>query len=167
MTDESLDDEASFDLQFLPNVGVVNLVRRFVGDFYSKVLGDAETTSKLTLATHELLENAVRYASDPFTRVHVEVVRTGTTVRVSVETRNRTTPSHRDALLGLIEEITSAPDANAQYLAMMRRSAKRTDGSGLGLGRIRAEADMHLTCAIEGDLVALKAETSYTTPEAA
>ena len=55
-----------------------------------------------------------------------------------------------------------AEDPEALYNQLVRRAAKRRDGgSGLGLGRIRAEADLALSYAIEGDTVVVTAEGRF------
>jgi hypothetical protein len=44
---------------------------------------------------------------------------------------------------------------------MMRKAAERVDGSGLGLARVRAEADMVLSYEIQGDIVHLRASARF------
>ena len=39
----------------------VSTVRRFTAEFYERVLVDQEVSEKVALATHELLENAVKW----------------------------------------------------------------------------------------------------------
>jgi hypothetical protein len=150
-------DDAYFELSFSPTATLVGTVRRFVGDFYARILDDAEVTSRLAVATHELLENAVRYSNDGTTTIRVGVKRSGDDMRIRIETRNRAAASNVEILRGVLEEITRAEDADQLYQAMMRRSAKRVDGSGLGLGRVCAESGMALTYRIDEDMVYLQA----------
>ena len=51
-------------------------------------------------------------------------------------------------------------DANVYYLSLMRKNASRADGSGLGLARIYAEAEMgvSVTCDKNG-IITVTAET--------
>jgi hypothetical protein len=151
---------ARFELAFSPNMRLVATVRRFVNEFYSEVLGDPETTSRLTVASHELLENAVKYAADGSTSIHIDVrpVEGDASTVVTIDTRNRTDAKHVAALRAIIDELSNATDPMAFYQTLMKRSARRPDGSGLGLGRIHAEADMSLTCEIAGDAVTLRAQ---------
>jgi hypothetical protein len=61
-----------------------------------------------------------------------------------------------------LDEVVGAEDPLTMYNRLVRRAAKRTDGgSGLGLGRIRAEADLALSYAIDGDTVAVTAEGHF------
>jgi hypothetical protein len=156
-------EDAYCELSFSPNVSLVSTVRRFVSSFYVQVLSDAEATSKLALATHELLENAVRYSEDGHTSIRIGVRREGPRIAVHIRTKNRANASHVETLKQMLAEAAAAKDPDTHYQALMRRSAKRTDGSGLGLGRIRAETDMALAVAIEGDMVELQASAHFDT----
>ena len=157
-------DEAFFELSFSPNATLVATVRRFVSEFYVQVLGDAEVTSRIAVATHELLDNAVRYSVDGHSTVRIGVrPEEGGQLKIGIDTRNRASEANLATIKASIEEMTSAPDAAKHYQVLMRRSAKRTDGSGLGLGRIRAETDMEISYRLEGDTVFMRAEARCTT----
>jgi hypothetical protein len=54
-------------------------------------------------------------------------------------------------LLELFEEMNTERDAFAYYQKLMQRSVKRRDGSGLGIARIRAEAEMSVRLKLERD----------------
>jgi anti-sigma regulatory factor (Ser/Thr protein kinase) len=155
-------EEAYCELRFSPNVSLIATVRRFVGEFYTRVLGDAEITSRLVVATHELLENAVRYSIDGNSGIRIGVKREPDGVHVVVDTNNRTDEPHRRELAALLEEMNASESRETFYQTLMRRSAKRTTGSGLGLGRIHAESEMNLTVRIEDDnMVRLRAEGRF------
>jgi hypothetical protein len=130
------------------------------------VLGDAEVTSRMTLATHELLENAVRYSSDGNTSIRIGVQRADDVVLVTIDTRNRAPTEHIQVLCGTLDEIAAAPDPAQHYQTMMRRSSKHREGSGLGLGRIRAEGGMEMAYRVDGDIVFLRAHARFSAGEA-
>lgn len=134
------------------------MVRQFVTTFYEQILKDPDITSRLGVAAHELLENAVKFSCDGVTHIRVDVCRNGGKPEVTISTRNRAQEAHVAALDELMRELCAAADPMQYYQVLMRRSLKRTDGSGLGLGRIRAEADMELDYKIEGNLVHLQAK---------
>ena len=157
-----LDRAAYCELSFSPNLNLISTVRRFVAEFYERILGDAQVTSRLVVSTHELLENAVRYSVDGQSSIRISVESiTSTDAEVSIETRNRTSPESKATLSALIEEMRSSPGRGAFYQTLLRRSSVREDGSGLGLGRIFAEADMDVTCEFEEELVRLRAVARF------
>jgi anti-sigma regulatory factor (Ser/Thr protein kinase) len=161
MGSSSRREDAYCELSFSPNVGLISTVRKFVGEFYERVLGDADVTSRLVVATHELLENAVRYSADGQSSIRIGVRREDDGINVSIDTRNKTTPENREELVKLLDEMKASPDRSAFYQSLMRRSAKRTEGSGLGLGRIHAESEMDLSCDLIEDVVRLRAEARF------
>jgi hypothetical protein len=143
-----------FHLSFRPNIKLVSTVRRFTADFYRRVLANQELSDRLALATHELLENAVAYSVDNETAIRIEI---DEGERIVIKTWNRTTYERAAAVRSAIEELNDAPDPDKYYQETMLKMAKRTDGSGLGLARIRAEADMSLRCEVDKDRVCIHA----------
>jgi anti-sigma regulatory factor (Ser/Thr protein kinase) len=146
-----------FELTFRPNVELISVVRRFVSSFYEQILSDPDATSRIALATHELLENATKYSTDGETTIRIEVTATCAAIRIRIW--NRTHREHIGILRERFEEMVQSPDPFAYYQLLMGRTAKRRDGSGLGLARLRAEADMELSCEIEDDRVCIVADT--------
>jgi hypothetical protein len=148
-----------FHLVFRPNIKLVSTVRRFTGDFYRRMLDDRDASSRLALATHELLENAVAYSIDSETSIQIEVEDNTLTVK----TWNRSTPERIAGLRALLHAISSAPDPVIFYQELLEQSLARTDGSGLGLARVRAEAEMVIHHEIDNDLVSIRATTKLPT----
>jgi hypothetical protein len=145
-----------FTLSFRPNAALVSAVRRFVAEIYERWL-TPELTSQVALASHELLENAVLHSSDGVTEVHLAIAPLGDGQTVCIRTRNTASPENLDVLRAAFAELDAAPDPDAYYQVMMQRTAKRTDGSGLGLARIRAETGMTMTLHITQDSVSIAA----------
>ncbi|GAC1352654.1 MAG: hypothetical protein NVSMB1_17690 [Polyangiales bacterium] len=144
---QTFDEEAHFELAFSPNILLVSPVRRFVSEFYATALNDPETASRVGMATHELLENAVKYARSGVSRLRVELRREGPlAAEIVIRTHNQADPADFDAVMNVLSIIDRAKDPFEAYQVLMGISAKRKHGSGLGLGRIRAEADMTLSC---------------------
>jgi hypothetical protein len=152
---------AHFELNFSPNVHLVSTVRRFVTSFYEKILDSAEVTSQLAVATHELLDNAVTYSFDSNTSIRIDVRVEPEGTDVLIRTRNRASQERISKLRAALDDLCAAPDVQAHYQKVMRASAKRSDGSGLGLARVRAESDMVVSYEIEGDLVQLRAAARF------
>jgi hypothetical protein len=151
-------DKPSFELTFRPRVELIPIVRRFVSSFYGGVLGDPDATSRVALATHELLDNANRYSADGETTLRIEV---SPEIDVRIRIWNRTARAHVESLQERFAEMDRFPDPLAYYLHRMAESARRRDGaSGLGLARLLAEAEMSLSFELEGDRVCIVADTS-------
>ncbi len=150
----------AFELTFRPNVELISIVRRFVSDFYERMIEDADTVSRIALATHELLENAVKYASDGVTFLSITFEPAETSSVVSIRLCNRANAEQIAELAAIFEEMTRHEDPFAQYQVAMARSAKRKVGSGLGLVRVRAEGEMTMSHTIEDDKVTILAQTN-------
>lgn len=142
-----------FHLVFRPNITLVSTVRRFTGEFYRRVLVDNELSSRLALATHEMLENAVAYSVDPETAIRIEIEGDLLTVR----TWNRTTPERVEAVKKLVDRLMSTPDAEQLYQELLIETSKRSEGSGLGLARVRTEAEMALQCDLDDGKLCIRA----------
>ncbi len=151
---------AYFELRFRPNVELVSVVRRFVSAFYERIVHDLDVTERLAMVTHELLENAVKYSSDGETLLSIEVEQVGGPRNVLVRTKNRTTAENRKIVTEAFNEANAAKDTFSHYQELMKRASTRTEGSGLGLGRIRAEADMSVAYAIDGEELTVDARTT-------
>ena len=146
-----------FHISFRPSFKLISTVRRFTEQFYEQTLDDREMSERVALATHELLENAVAYAVDGETSVRVEVEAD----HIAVKTWNRASADRLADLRRMIDALNASADPDAHYQAMMTRTVNRTDGSGLGLARIRAEAGMAITYEINDDRVCIQARAPH------
>jgi len=151
---------ALFELTFQPSFELVPEVRDFVESLYLRILRDADLSGRLAIATHELLENAVKYSSDGATSLRVEVVPNAGACAVVVQTRNRADDQHVATLRGYLDEMRASGDPTGYYYQRMRRAARDASASQLGLARVQCEAEMRLSCTIEGDTVTINAEAT-------
>jgi hypothetical protein len=141
-----------FHLSFRPNVALVSTVRRFIGEFYRKVfIVDEDLAQQLAMATHEMLENAVAYSTDDETEICIEIV--GNVL--SVKTWNRSFPDRIARVRTMIDEMNSEPDGDKFYQALLIRTSKHRNSSGLGLARVRAEAEMQVRYEVDNDRVCI------------
>ena len=157
------DSKPYFELTFRPNFELISIVRRFVSAFYDHILSDRDATSRIALATHELLENATKYSTDGETAIRIEVTTSCEAIRIRIW--NRATLEHINNLHERFAEMLQFSDPFVYYQKLMERSAKRREGSGLGLARLRAEAEMELSCEIDNDRVCIVADTTVQSAE--
>jgi hypothetical protein len=146
-------DSPYFQVSFRPNAKLVSTVRKFTEELCQRTLDDHEMGEKVALVTHELLENAVTYASDGETGVRFEVLDD----LVTISTWNRTSPERLRDLAARIDEMNRCANADEYYQLMLNQTAYRTDGSGLGLARIMAEAEMAVSYEIVGNQIHIRA----------
>ncbi len=149
---------ASLCLEFRPHRELVSRARVFVSDLYDGVLRDPDAVSRVALATHELLENVVKYSLDGRSHFTIDIAGVGTDRWLRIRVRNKTTPEHARDVGRVLDEIGRAGDPAVMYQHFLRRCVAEEQGSGLGLARIVAEAELQVHCAIEGDEVTIIAE---------
>ena len=144
----------SFGLKLPPQARMVSIVRRFVEESFEELVGNVDEVHRISLAVHELLENAAKYSVGKRTglRVRIEPNRPA-----SIEMTNETTPEHIARLRACVHEIQAASEPFAHYQALMRRTVGVDEESGLGLARIRAEGNLSLSLEINGAMVTIVA----------
>jgi anti-sigma regulatory factor (Ser/Thr protein kinase) len=147
------DTKERFEISGAIAVDDVPDVRRFVEKLHRRV-SNPEDVSRVAMATHELLENAVKFSTDGSTSLQVEVGGS----QVTITTRNRARPDDLEELRQIAADLASALDPMLYYLDQMRRSPSRT--GGLGLGRVAAEAEMKIELVLDGDVVQIRAEAA-------
>jgi|GEM_PF-216787 len=150
-------DSRSVELACEPDLAQVSSVREFVESYYRTIIHDGDVICRMAVAAHELLENAAKYSTGGLSRLQIEI-RGGANPRLlSVSVSNYADPARIDELKLAIAELGSTADAAETYQNYMSRATLRKDGSGLGLARIRAEAEMTLVLEFQGDQVCVKA----------
>jgi hypothetical protein len=128
-------------------------VRRFVERLHRRISSD-DDVGRVAMATHELLENAVKFSADGETSLRVELDPS----QVAITTRNRAKPEHLDELQQIARELSESIDPMLFYLELMRRTRARP--GGLGLGRVAAEGGMTIELALDGEIVQIRAQAT-------
>ena len=142
-------------MNFAPSVDLIRPIRLFVAPFFQHLLGRGSASERLELATQELLENSMKFCKDGETRLRVAVSPLTAGAIISVNTRNTATPEN---IRRLERAVQSLSGTNPQAVYMELLAASEDDGAGVGLARIRVEADMELTCIVTDDDVDVRAQ---------
>src|SRR5688572_15085375 len=129
-------------------------------DFCQMAIEDLETTSRLHMAAHELVENVLKYGSTPEVGLEFELERGEQHSIVRLRTRNTAEPQQLEEVIRRVRELRTAPDPVAYYDRLIRSTAPLTGMSGLGLARIRAEAGLDVDCSVEGQEVSIVVQTT-------
>lgn len=150
------------EIYLKPSIRFVSLARRFVYDVYTDILKDSDLAWRLGMATHELLENAVKYATDGAMtlRISTENINGAETLVLTVS--NVATPANARILADAFAEMAKFDKPSEYYEMLVKRVSEREEGSGLGLGRIYTEAAMSLSCEVKDNVVCIKAMTPIT-----
>ncbi len=151
------DARTYLEMSFQPTVDLISTTRRFVCAYYEPLLGDEDLVSRIGLATHELLENILKYAIDGHAVTRVKLVPEGNARKLCIATTSRLTEERRAGLEEIFAEMANAGDSTKYFHSMMLRARHRRHCSGLGLARIWAEAEMTLSLDIDGDVATISA----------
>ena len=129
------------ELRFGPRWTYISCVRKFVASFFMIGLADKERAEHISMAASELLENAVKYASEDESYLKISIARQTNEVDVCV--KNRAEPRQINRLRREFALI-HAGEPEQVYLRKMEEAAMTEGHSRLGLVRIIFEANARL-----------------------
>jgi anti-sigma regulatory factor (Ser/Thr protein kinase) len=161
MVEEIRCDADMLFLRMSPSWMFVDDLRRFVESFCAASCPGVDREEQLALAAHELVQNAIAYASAPGVELKLQLDRETGRVRVSVT--NEADPEHLALLRARLDEISGEADPLIAYLAAMRRAPE--ERGGLGLPRVRYEAALELRIEAGDGRVTVHAEGPLAPPE--
>lgn len=136
---------------------MVSRVRRLVEREFTESGAAPEAVFRLATATHELLENAVKYSNGAEVRLEVQLDPSGGAMRARMT--NATSPKHRERLRARVGLLKSAARPSEIYEDLMRRPPETDDESGLGLARIVSECRLDLNLEDHGQSVTIEARS--------
>ena len=145
--------EVSFSLE--RSHSLAGKIANWLIDFCQMTIGDRETTSRLHMAAHELVENVLKYGSTPEVGLDFELERNAGESIVRLRTRNTAAPEQLAEVMRRVTELRAAVDPVAYYDRLIRSTASVIGMSGLGLARIRAEAGLDVSCSVQGREVSI------------
>ena len=157
-TEEAFVRGGTAELRFPPRKGFVTVAADFAKAFCAEHTEDSELLARVQLAAHELAENVVKYSTGEICVMRVECEPSAMPGQAPgtlwITTENEVAPGPLQAADRYLSQLEQAQNADMFYDAQIAESAKRTNGSGLGLARIRSEALMEISHrAQEGQLM--------------
>lgn len=154
--------QPSVVLRFPPQRSFVTRAASLVRCFCAGLIGDGDALSRVNMVAHELVENVVKYSNGGICELRVDLHFDGRAPVVRIETTNAVADEGIEDFDRLLVAVQETPDPVAFYDCTIRASAKRQDGSGLGLARIRAEGEMDLSHQFNDGRVTIRAEAVLT-----
>src|ERR1700746_2896540 len=142
------------EMRFGPRWTYIRCVRRFVASFFSIGLADKERAEQISMAASELLENAVKYASEEEGYLRISIAKSTNEVDVCV--KNKAEPNNINTLRREFALIHSG-EAEKVYLRKMEEAAGTIGQSRLGLARILYEGGAKLRLDVHDGEVSIHA----------
>lgn len=141
-------------LRMRPPWVFVDEIRRFVESFCLCACPGQSREAQVALAVHELMQNAIPQACGEDVDLTLQVDPAADRVEVAVS--NPCSDEAFEELRQRVERLNSEPDALRSYLRAMAEAPAATRG-GLGLARVRFEAQLELSVIREGRRVTVLA----------
>ena len=143
-------------VEFAPSCGCLGSLVAVVTDFCRNVIEDADVIFAFRMAAFELTENVVKYCTGDRASLEISVNNTVQGAELVLMTQNETTPERladADERLGAIE---AAADPVEHFDQLVQESLNSPTESRLGLGRLRAEADLRVSHEIKGTSIVVQ-----------
>jgi two-component sensor histidine kinase len=150
----------ALDIDLDRNPLLVSPTRRYVEGVLKRLVKDVDLVARAALVVHELLDNGAKYAPAGARIEFSLTLECGVDGSLVIRLTNQTTPAHVERLRRFVSEINNAADATALYVDMMCRDPLDRTVSGLGLARIRAEAEMSLDLIVAAETATIVASTA-------
>ncbi|HOV15801.1 MAG TPA: DUF6272 family protein [Spirochaetota bacterium] len=146
-------DSGFVELVFGPRWTYIASVRNFLQKFLYVTIEDIKSSDVISMSASELLENAIKYASEDGTKISVKYIKDEDKLTLIVE--NFTHSNNIEILKKEIEKVNEG-SPEEMYLKKMQEAALRTDGgSQLGFARIRYETNAAISLETKDDLVSV------------
>jgi len=141
-------------LRMKPPWVFVDEIRRFVESFCSCACPGESREAQVALAVHELMQNAIPHAGGESVDLTLQVDPVADRIEISVS--NPGTEEQFAEFKGRLERLNLEPDPLQSYLRAMAEAPMNQRG-GLGLARVRFEAQLDLSITREGNRITVLA----------
>jgi len=144
-------------VEFAPSSGCLGSIVALVTEFCRNVIDDSDIVFAFRMAAFELSENIVKYCSGDRAWLEVSVENGADGSEIVLTTSNQ---AQLDRLTDVSERLTAAETADdpvAHFDDLVRETLNSPTESRLGIGRLRAEADLELSHHTSGDWITISA----------
>jgi hypothetical protein len=124
-----------------PAWSFVDDLRKFSEIFCACACPGADRETQVSVAVHELLQNAIENGGGEEVELLLEVATERNRIEVAVT--NACSDEAFDRLAGIIERMNLEPDPLLWYVKSMRENPSSSRG-GLGLARVRFESQLEI-----------------------
>ncbi len=156
---DTIPRRADFPIQLLVRMSppwvFIDEIRRFTESFCACACPGQDREAQVALAVHELMQNAVPHSQGEEVELCLEVSREADEIAIRVT--NRCSDEDYQELRDRVDHMNREPDALAHYVKMMREHPAATQRGGLGLARVRFEAQLEVSVRREGARVIVEA----------
>ena len=143
-------------VEFAPSCGCLGSLVALVTDFCRNVIDDPDIVFAFRMAAFELTENVVKYCCGDRATLEISVDNTPEGSELVLITENQASV---DRLRDVDERLLAgeaAEDPIAHFDKLVRDSLNSPNESRLGLGRLRAEADLAVSHRISEDTISIR-----------
>jgi len=147
-------------LRMQPHWMFIDELRRFVESFCAVACPGSDREWQLALAAQELMQNAIANGAGSDVELRLALDLADSQVRISVT--NPTTPEAQAVLQERLDALYADPDPLRCYLGRM--DTDPGERGGLGLARIRCEAELDLQVEGDGKRLTVHAYGALATP---
>jgi anti-sigma regulatory factor (Ser/Thr protein kinase) len=141
-------------LRMKPPWVFVDEIRRFVESFCACACPGESREAQVALAVHELMQNAIPHAGGESVDLTLQVDPGADRIEIAVS--NQASDEQVQDLRDRLDRINVEPDPLQSYLRAMAEAPMNQRG-GLGLARVRFEAQFELSITREGNRVSVLA----------
>lgn len=160
MTDSFPTAQLAVTLTALPNSRLVAAVSALVAEFCRGFVADPAVVGRFHMAAQELAENLVKYSTGREVRLAASFTTTPKNAELRLCATNRCTSGQLGQVESCLAALVNAKDPAQHYDGLIRASAPKDAGSGLGLARLRAEGDLIVDYSIDGDQLTIAVHAS-------
>jgi hypothetical protein len=144
-------ESVQLEMDLKPSLASVSTMRRVVDDLAHQVISDEDASWRLSMAAHELLDNARCHGQDGVAHLRFDIEPREHGHVATVAVRSLATPAEVAHFQELWTRMQAWSDAWAFYRAAIAKAMGHPGQSGLGLARIWAEGEMAVAVAVDDD----------------